>query len=115
MLQQVVVQLISRTVFQHQPHERLGDYDLVQAGDVRVEELAVMVDFAGEVGIVLLRALKHDARAIGELVRGKVDLAEAALSDQAAEGVVADGAEVGRGELGQEGLVGVGELACKSV
>ncbi len=32
--------------------------------------------------------------AIGELVGGKVDLAERALSDQAAEGVVSDRLEV---------------------
>lgn len=115
MLQQVVVQLIARAVLQDQPYQRLGDYDLVQAGDVRVQELAVVVDLAREVGIVLLRALENDTRAVRQLVRGEVDLAKAALSDQAAEGVIADGAEVGRGELGQEGLVGAGKLLGKSI
>lgn len=82
---------------------------------MRVQELAVVVDLAREVGIVLLCALENDTRAVRQLVRGEVDLAKAALSDQAAEGVIADGAEVGRRELGQEGLVGVGKLLGKSI
>lgn len=41
---------------------------------------------------------------------GKVDLAEATLSDQAAESVVADLSKIRRGELGQKRLVGVGKL-----
>jgi hypothetical protein len=48
------------TVLEHQPDEVLRDYDLVQPRDVRVEELAMVVDLAGEVGIVLLRRLKHN-------------------------------------------------------
>lgn len=43
-----------------------------------------MVDLAGEVGIVLLRRLEHHLGAIGELVGGEVDLAEAALADELA-------------------------------
>ena len=109
-LQQMVVQLISGAVLQHQPYQTLRHYHLVQARDVGVQELAVVVDLAGEVGIVLLGRLEHDLGAIGELVGGEVDLAEAAFADEAAEGVVADGVEVGGGEFAEEGLVGVGKL-----
>jgi hypothetical protein len=70
----------------------------------------MVVDLAREVGIVLLRTLQHYARAIRQLVRGKVDLAKAAFPDQAAKGVVPDGSKVWRGELCEEGLVGVGKL-----
>lgn len=48
------------TVLEHQPDEVLCDYDLVQPCDVRVEELAMVVDLAGKVGVVLLRRLKHN-------------------------------------------------------
>ena len=70
----------------------------------------MMVDLAREVGIVPLGRLEHDLGTIGELVRGEVDFAEAAFANQPAEGVVADGLEVGGGKLAEEGLVGVGEL-----
>lgn len=70
----------------------------------------MVVDLAGEVGVVLLRALQHHARPIRQLVRGKVYLAKTAFSDQAAKGVVSDGSKVGRGELCEERLVGVGKL-----
>lgn len=73
----------------------------------------MVVDLAGEVRIRLLRGLEHDFGAIGELVGGEVDFAEGAFAYELAEGVVADGDEVGRGELGQEGLVGVGELCMR--
>jgi len=75
-----------------------------------MQELTMVVNLAGEVGIVLLRRLEDDLAAIGELMTGKVDLAEAAFADQSPKRVVADGAEIGRGELAQERLVGVGEL-----
>lgn len=48
-------------------------------------------------------------------MRSKVDLAEAAFSDQAAEGVIADRAEVGRGELCEQRLVGVGKLGAEAL
>lgn len=35
-----------------------------------MEELAMVVDLSGEVGIVLLRALEYNLGAIGELMRG---------------------------------------------
>ena len=85
MLKQVVVQLIAGTPLQDQPYQALRHYNLVKTRDVWMEELAVVVDFAGEVGIVLLRALEYNLGAIGELVGGKVDLAEAALANEAAE------------------------------
>ena len=70
-----------------------------------VQELTMVVDLAGEVGIVLLGRFEHDLGAIGELMSGEVDLAEAAFADEAAERVIADEGEVGGGELVQEGLV----------
>ena len=60
LLQEVVVELVAGTVLEDQPDQLLGDYDLVQAGDVRVDELAVVVDFAREVGVVFLRRLEDD-------------------------------------------------------
>lgn len=110
-LQEVVVELVARTVLQSQPDQLLGDYDLVQAGDVRVDELAVVVDLTRKVGVVLLRRLEYDLLpsaclspslsvpstahlgAIAELVRGKIDFAEAAFADQLAQRVVADALE----------------------
>jgi hypothetical protein len=104
-------------VLEHQPDQLLGDYDLVQARNVRVCELAMVVDLAGEVGVVLLRRLEHDLRtvsnadiprhrshiahpgAIAEFVRCQVDLAEASLAYEFAQCVVAHGLEVGRGEF----------------
>lgn len=70
----------------------------------------MMVDLASKIGIVLLRRLEHDLRAIRELVSGEVDLAEAAFPNQTTKRVVADGLEVNGGEFSQEGLVRVGEL-----
>jgi hypothetical protein len=70
-----------------------------------MQELAMVVDFAGEIRIILLGRLEHNLGAIGELVRGEVNLAEAAFADEAAERVVADEVEVGGGELVQERLV----------
>jgi hypothetical protein len=93
--EQVVVELVAGAVLEDQPDELLGDDDLVETGNVGVDELAVVMDLAGEVGVVLLGRLEDDARAVAELVRGEVDLAEAAFANQTAEGVVADGLEVG--------------------
>lgn len=50
------------TVFQHQPHKVFCDYDFVQPRDMRVEELAMMVDLARQVGIILLGRLEHHLR-----------------------------------------------------
>jgi hypothetical protein len=60
LLQEVVVELVAGAVLEDQPDQLLGDYDLVQAGDVRVDELAVVVDLAREVGVVLLGRLEDD-------------------------------------------------------
>lgn len=112
----MIVQLIAWTVLQDQPDQALGHDDLVQAGDVRVEELSVVVDLAGEVGIVLLGRLEHDLGAIGELVGCKVDLSEAALANEAPKGVVANGVQIGGGELAEEGLVRIRKLVdCQYV
>jgi hypothetical protein len=48
------------TVLEHQPNEVLRDYDLMQPCNVRMEKLAMMVDLAGEVGVVLLGRLEHN-------------------------------------------------------
>jgi len=55
----------------------------------------VVVDFAGEIRVVLLRRLKDDFTAISEFVAGKVDLAKTAFADESSECVVADGMEIG--------------------
>lgn len=60
MFEQVVIQLVASTPFQDQPYQRLGDYDFVKACNVRVEELAMVVDLASEVGVVLLGRLEHN-------------------------------------------------------
>jgi hypothetical protein len=60
LLQEVVVELVAGTVLEDQPDQLLGDYDLVQARDVRVDELAVVVDLAREVGVVFLGRLEDD-------------------------------------------------------
>lgn len=69
---------------------------------MRMAELAVMVDFAHEIGILLAGRLEHDLGAIGELVRRQVDFAEGAFSDQPAQRVVPYAAEVLRGEFPME-------------
>lgn len=47
-------------VFQDQPDQRLGHDDLVQAGDVGMDKLAVVVDLPGEVRVVLVGRLEDD-------------------------------------------------------
>jgi hypothetical protein len=64
LFQDVVVEFVAWTVLEYQPDQALGDYDLVQAGDVRMCELAMVVDLAREVPVVFLRALEHDLLAI---------------------------------------------------
>jgi hypothetical protein len=67
-------------------------------------ELAVMVDFASEIRILLAGRLEHDLGAIRELVRGQVNSAERALSDQPAQRVVPYAAEVLGGEFSADWL-----------
>lgn len=43
----------TRAVFEHQPDEVLGDYDLIESRNVRVDKLAMVVNLAGEVGVIL--------------------------------------------------------------
>lgn len=62
LLQEVVVELVAGAVLEDQPDQLLGDYDLVQARDVRVDELAVVVDLAREVGVVFLGRFEDDLR-----------------------------------------------------
>lgn len=46
-------------VFQNQPDQGFGHYDLVQAGDMGMDELAVVVDFPGQVGVVPVGRLEN--------------------------------------------------------
>lgn len=47
-------------VLEDQPHEGFGNYNLVESRYVRVDELSVVVDLPGEVGVVLVGRLQHD-------------------------------------------------------
>ena len=60
LLQEIIVELVAGTVLENQPDQLLGDYDLVQARNVRMDELAVVVDLAREVGVVFLGRLEDD-------------------------------------------------------
>ncbi len=94
---------------------------------MRVHKLAVVVYLAGEVRVIFVRRLEDnlgrqvsggntnttlgDSRtavdsylgAVGELVRGQVHLAKGAFSNQATEGIVADGPELVGRELAARG------------
>jgi hypothetical protein len=76
MLDQVIIQFVTRTVLQDKPHQRLGYYNLVESRNMWMHELSVMVDFAGQVRIALVRGLEHDLGAIREFVGGQVDLSK---------------------------------------
>jgi len=76
MCDEVVVQLIALTEFEDQPDSLLGDNDLVEAGDVRVDELTVVMDLAGEVGVVARSGLEDDLCVRKERVSGEVYTAE---------------------------------------
>lgn len=52
----------TRTIFKSQPDKVFRHDDLVQSGDMGMEELAVVVDFAREVGVLLARGLEHDLK-----------------------------------------------------
>lgn len=78
-----------------------------------MDELSMMMDLAGEVRVALVRGFEDDLGAIGEFVGGEVDLSERALSDQAAEGVVADRSEVLIREFAErEGVVSGQVTSC---
>ncbi len=79
-----------------------------------VQELAMMMYLARKVGVILLRRLEHDFGAIGELMCGQINFAEASFAYQFTKRVVDNGLEVDRGELVQEGLVGVCELEVRT-
>ena len=73
----------------------------------------MVVDLAREIRIIFLRGLEHNLGAIGELVRGKVDLAKAAFANKPTECVIANCRKFGRGKFVEEGLVRYGELEVK--
>lgn len=45
MAQKVIVEFVTRTVFQHQPDQLLRHDNFIKASDVGVEELAMVMDF----------------------------------------------------------------------
>ena len=71
----------------------------------------MMVDLPRKIPILFLGGLEYHFRAIGEFVRGEVDLAEAAFTDKSIESVIANSVEIVGTELVQKGLIGVGELS----
>ena len=73
---EVVVQFIALTELEDQPDGLLGDDDLVQAGDMRVDELTVVMDLTGEGWIVATRSLEDDLCVGQERVSGEVDTAK---------------------------------------
>lgn len=76
MCDEVVVQLVALTELEDQPDSLLGDDDLVQAGDMRVDELTVVMDLAGEVWVVARCSLEDDLCVRKERVSGEVYTAE---------------------------------------
>lgn len=75
--------------------------------------MSMVVYLSSQVRVVLLGGFEDYLGPIGELVLGKIDLAEAALANEPSEAVVADGSEIGGGELGEEGLIRVGKLSVR--
>lgn len=57
------------------------------------------MNFAGQVGIISIGRLQHYLGAICEFVGSKIDLAEGSLANEFSEGVIADMAQLLRGEL----------------
>ena len=60
MTEEIVVEFITRAVFEHQPNQLFRYDNLVESGDVRMEELAMVVNFTGQIGIFPRRRLEHD-------------------------------------------------------
>jgi hypothetical protein len=58
--EEVVVEFVAWAVLEDEPDVCFGDYDFVEAGYVRVDELAVVVDFAGEIRVVFVGGLEDD-------------------------------------------------------
>jgi hypothetical protein len=81
MLQKVVVQLIARTILQHQPHQRLRHNHFIQTRNMGMHELSMMVDFAGKVGVVLKGRFEYHFGVVGEFVRAEIDFAEGTFAD----------------------------------
>lgn len=52
----------TRTELERQPDQVLGDYDFIEARNVRMEELTMVVDFASEVRVVFLGRFEYDLR-----------------------------------------------------
>lgn len=71
----------------------------------------MMVDLPRKIPILFLGGLEYHFRAIGEFVRGEVDLAETPFTDKSIESVIANSVKIVGTELVQKGLIGVGELS----
>jgi len=105
------------TPFENEPDEILGHDNFIQARDMWVDKLAVMVNLSGKVAILFLRRLQdhlscheHPAALVAhrrpphlgtvcEIMPCQVDFAERTLPDEFADGVIADVSEFLGGEL----------------
>lgn len=99
MAEKVVVEFITWTVFEYKPDQLFCHYNLIETGDMRVEELAMMMNLAREIRILPWGGLEHNLGTIGELVGSKINLAKGAFPNQPSKGVVTNGSKVLRREL----------------
>lgn len=65
---EVVVQFIALAIFQNKPYLMLGHNDFVEAGDMWMYKLAMVMDLASEVRVVLARGLEDNLCAIGKVM-----------------------------------------------
>lgn len=54
----------TRAVLENKPDQLFRHNDFVEAGNMGVEELAVMMDLASQISVFLTRRLKHHLRVI---------------------------------------------------
>ena len=60
MTEEIVVEFITRAIFEHQPNQLFCYDNLIESGDVRMEELAMVVNFTGQIGVFSRRRLEND-------------------------------------------------------
>jgi len=70
-----------------------------------MDKLSVVMDLSREIRVAFVCGLENDLGSIGELVSGQVDFAERSFSNETAESIVADRAEVFVGEFIEKFLV----------
>lgn len=56
----------TRAVFQYEPDQVLGDDDFVEPRNMRVDELAVMMNLAGQVGISFVGRLEDNLHRVSK-------------------------------------------------